>query len=102
MQKLYEKEVIDDITGEKTIMLGKYIRTQFNDSSVYVVAYTNEEGNVCETFRDIMSDYLHVPFDFNKSYLDICIKSVYKVLRGCYSITSKTIGDVIDEIYYSL
>lgn len=102
MQKLYEKEVIDDITGEKTIMLGKYIRTQFNDSSVYVVAYTNEEGNVCETFRDIMSDYLHVPFNFNKSYLDICIKSVYKVLRGCYSITSKTISDVIDDIYYSL
>lgn len=102
MQNLYEKEMVDAITGEKFMMLGKYVRSQFNDSSAYIVAYTNEEGYVCETFRDIMSDYLHVPFDFNKSYLDVCIKSVYKVLRNYPIVTSKTIGDVVDEIYNDL
>ena len=102
MQKLYEKEIVDSSTGEKYMMLGKYVKTQFNDSSAYVVAYKNEEGILCETFRDIMSDYLHVPFDFNKSYLGVCIKSVYKIIRGYTSITSKIIVNIIDEIYYDL
>ena len=102
MQKLYEKKVVDASTGETVIKLGKYTKTQFNDSSVYVVAYTNEEGYECKTFRDIMSDYLHVPFDFNEHYIDLCIKAVYKVLRDCNNVTLTTIINAIDEIYYSL
>ena len=58
--------------------------------------------NATKTIADIMSDYLSVPFEFNKDYIKICIKSVYSILRKTKYVSSNTINDIIDTIYYNL
>ena len=55
-----------------------------------------------KTISDIMSDYLSVPFEFNKDYIKICIKSVYSILRKTKYVSSNTINDIINTIYYNL
>ena len=102
---VYVKKVLNASSGKLIRMIGKTpltVTDADNGYGYYAIGYTNEEGLDCVSFRDMMSDYLHVPFDYNKDYIKICIKSVYHVLRNTRSITSNTVNDIISTIYSNL
>lgn len=100
LQKIFMKDEIDSSTGELKNTLNGF---EIDDSSIIDITYTNlEEGVDYIKFRDMMSDYLNQPFDFNKIYLEICIKAVYDVLSKTTEITSKTFVDINDRIYTEL
>ena len=60
------------------------------------------DASISYKIADIMSDYLGVQFKFNKDYIKICIKSVYSILRKTKYVSSNTINDIINTIYYNL
>ena len=80
----------------KTAEDGKSILRMTTDIIDASTAYDNTK-----TIADVMGDYLSVPFEFNKDYIKICIKSVYSILRKTKYVSSNTINDIINTIYYN-
>jgi hypothetical protein len=103
MKKVYSKLVADDETGETAYYLGHVKQSQIDGKDIFDISYTNEEEGVTyTTFRHMLSDYLNTPFEFNEEYISICIKAVYDVLSKSTVITTKTISNIVNQIYSEL